>query len=201
VKELFVATGNRGKLKEIEAILQGVVELLVPPSACLPLPVVEEDGSTFEENAIKKARAAATATGIPALADDSGLVVDILGGRPGVLSARFAGAHASDGENITRLLAELATAPAAPWRARFVCVMALCQPDGGCQTFSGTLEGRIVSTPRGSHGFGYDPVFHLDDYDATLAELPADIKNRISHRAHALEQLKSHLAVIVRSAE
>jgi XTP/dITP diphosphohydrolase len=201
VRELFIATGNRGKLKEIDAILQGVVDHLVTPSACLPLPLVEEDGVTFEENAIKKARAAASASGIPSLADDSGLVVDILGGRPGVLSARFAGEHASDGENIARLLAELATTPAGPRRARFVCVMALCHPDGRCETFDGTLEGQIIDTPRGSHGFGYDPVFHLDEYDATLAELPADIKNRISHRAKALEQLKSYLAARVPSAE
>jgi XTP/dITP diphosphohydrolase len=196
MKQLFVATGNRGKLSEIRAILHGVVDELLSPDQFPNLPEVEEDGATFEENAIKKARSAAQATGLPSLADDSGLVVDLLHGRPGVLSARYAGEGASDGANIAKLLQDLSSLPAEPKRAHFVCVMAFCLPDGSCATFHGELHGEIISDPAGSHGFGYDPVFYLPDYGMTLAQLDPEQKNVISHRAAALARLRGNLAAL-----
>jgi XTP/dITP diphosphohydrolase len=195
MKQLFVATGNRGKLAEIRAILNGVVEELVSPDRYPALPAVDEDGDTFEANALKKALSAARATGLPALADDSGLVVDLLGGRPGVLSARYAGMGASDAENMARLLRDLSSFPPGPRTARFVCVMALCLPDGSCRTFHGELHGEIIAEPAGSHGFGYDPVFFLPDHGRTLAQLEPEQKNVISHRGAALARLKEALAV------
>jgi XTP/dITP diphosphohydrolase len=195
MKRLLVATGNRGKLAEIAAILSGVVDEILSPADVPGLPAVDEDGATFEENAVKKALSASRATGLPVLADDSGLVVDILGGRPGIHSARYAGEGASDADNTAKLLRELAPLPTGPRRARFVCVVALCLPDGSCSTFSGELPGEIVPEPSGNHGFGYDPVFYLPEYGQTLAELSPQTKNLISHRAAALARLRDHLAL------
>ncbi len=137
MKELLVATGNRGKLKEIELLLHGTVERVLSSEDFAALPDVEEDGETFADNAIKKARSAAVATGKPVIADDSGLVVDVLGGLPGVRSARFAGEMAGDAENNAKLLRDLNGVPAHGRAAAFRCVIALCTPDGGCQTFDG----------------------------------------------------------------
>lgn len=194
MKELVVATGNKGKLKEIEALLQGCVGSLLSPADFSEFPVVEEDGLTFEENAVKKAKAAAAITGKPVIADDSGLVVDALEGRPGVYSARFAGEGAGDAENNAKLLDELAQVPLDERSAAFHCVVALCFPDGHYFTFNGELEGMIIDSPRGAEGFGYDPLFFLPDHKLTLAELPMAIKNKISHRGKALAALKEFLA-------
>ena len=194
MKELLVATGNKGKLRELELLLHGSVERIRSLADFPELPAVEEDGGTFVENAIKKARSVAVATGLPVLADDSGLVVDLLGGRPGVHSARFAGETATDNENNARLLRELAGMPVESRGAAFRCVLALCLPDGSCDTFDGELRGVILETPRGTEGFGYDPLFLVPEYGQTLAELPLAIKNRISHRGKALLRLKEFLA-------
>ncbi|WP_243371338.1 XTP/dITP diphosphatase [Geotalea sp. SG265] len=193
MKELVVATGNKGKLREIEELLRGDVEKLLSPRDFSSFPVVDEDGLTFTDNAVKKAMAAAVATGKPVIADDSGLVVDALEGRPGVYSARFAGEGAGDWENNEKLLRELARIPSAERSAAFHCVVALCFPDGTCRTFEGQLRGMIIDTLRGSEGFGYDPLFLVPEYGLTLAELPLEIKNRISHRGKALADLKKFL--------
>ena len=194
MKQLLVATGNKGKLREFGALLQGVVETILSPADFPGLPEVEEDGDTFEANALKKARAAAQFTGVPVLADDSGLSVDYLSGRPGVYSARFAGEGASDADNNALLLRELAGVPAAQRGAAFHCVIALCQPDGSCQTFDGSLPGVILEAPRGEGGFGYDPLFLVPEYGQTFSELPLEIKNTISHRGRAMQLLKAALS-------
>ncbi|RII27055.1 MAG: non-canonical purine NTP pyrophosphatase [Geobacter sp.] len=193
MKELLVATGNRGKLREFEALLHDIVPRVYSFADFPGVPVVEEDGASFAENAEKKARNAARSTGKPALADDSGLVVDALGGRPGVYSARFAGDAADDGANNDKLLRELDGLPGESRRAAFHCVIAFCQPDGECRTFTGTLSGIILDAPRGDGGFGYDPLFLVPEYGRTLAELPLELKNRISHRGRALKELGNYL--------
>jgi len=152
------------------------------------LPEVEEDGETFAANARKKAQTVARLTGRLTLADDSGLEVAALDGAPGVRSARYAGEAADDAANNRKLLAALAGVPRSGRRGAFVCAMALCAPDGDCRFFSGRLEGLIVEEPRGDGGFGYDPLFLVPEYGKTLAELPLEIKNRISHRGQALRQ-------------
>ena len=191
--ELVVATRNSGKIRELEHLLAGVVERVIPLSAFPQAPEVEEDGETFEENAIKKARAAMEATGLPVIADDSGLVVDALGGRPGVLSARFAGEGTGDAANNRKLVRELAGIPASRRTAAFHCVLAFCLPGGTCRTFEGRLSGVILEEPCGDGGFGYDPLFLVPEYGLTLAQLPLELKNRISHRGRALEELKRYL--------
>jgi len=191
--ELVVATRNSGKIRELEYLLAGMVERVMPLSAFPQAPEVEEDGETFEENAIKKARAAMEATGLPVIADDSGLVVDALGGRPGVLSARFAGDGAGDAANNRKLVRELEGIPTSGRTAAFHCVLAFCLPDGCCRSFEGRLPGVILEEPRGEGGFGYDPLFLVPEYGQTLAQLPLELKNRISHRGKALAELKRYL--------
>jgi XTP/dITP diphosphohydrolase len=193
MKRLLVATGNQGKLRELRELLAGSVEELRCLADFPDLPAVVEDGATFAENAVKKARAAALATGLPAVADDSGLVVDALGGQPGVLSARYAGDGADDAANNARLLDAMAGVPARERTAAFCCVIAFCQPDGSCQTFAGRLSGLILEAPVGSGGFGYDPLFLVPEYGKTLAELSLAVKNRISHRGRAFVAFASHL--------
>ena len=192
--ELLVATGNRGKFREIEELLRDTVTKLYSLDDFPGTPLVEEDGATFTENAVKKGLCAARATGKPVIADDSGLEVDLLGGRPGVYSARFAGKDAGDSENNSRLLRELALLPGDQRTAAFRCVIALCFPDGSCRTFTGALRGLILNEPRGTGGFGYDPLFLVPEYGLTLAELPLEVKNTISHRGKALALLKEYLA-------
>jgi len=183
---LLVATRNAGKLRELRALLgergvevQGLVDV---PGA----PVVEEDAATFLGNALKKARVLAEATGLPVLADDSGLVVDALGGRPGVHSARYAGPGSADADNNRRLLRELKGVPPENRGAAFVCAMVLVVPDGREFTASGRLSGRILEEGRGGDGFGYDPLFLVEEEGRTLAEMELAAKNRMSHRARAL---------------
>ncbi len=189
--EIVLATGNKGKVKEFAGLLQGIAGKIIGLGDLESPPEVVEDGETFMENALKKARAIAKYSGKLALADDSGLVVDALGGRPGVYSARYAGEKATDDENIARLLRELGDA--ADRRARFVCFLALVTPGGKETVVSGECEGVILSEHRGRGGFGYDPVFYLPEYGKTMAEIPPDLKNKISHRARAAEKLLSIL--------
>lgn len=193
MKELLVATGNKGKLLEIRQLLAGYVDQVSSLADFPGLPEVVEDGLTFEENAKKKALGAVRATGIPTMADDSGLVVSVLGGRPGVYSARYAGIGASDAENNRKLLQDLAEFSGQERAAFFSCVIALCFPDGTCRTFCGTLHGLLLTSPRGTQGFGYDPLFLVPEYGKTLAELDLVIKNKISHRGQAMEELRKFL--------
>jgi XTP/dITP diphosphohydrolase len=194
MKELVVATRNAGKIRELELLLQGIVEKILPIGSYPGIPDVDEDGATFAENAVKKARFAAQTTGLPALADDSGLVVDALGGRPGVYSARFAGKGAGDSANNLKLLAEMAGIVPSKRTAAFHCVLAFCLPDGACRTFEGRLPGIILEEQQGDGGFGYDPLFLVPEYGQTLAQLSLEIKNGISHRGRALEEFRRYLA-------
>lgn len=157
------------------------------------LPEIVEDGSTFRENALKKARTIAELTGEICLADDSGLEVQALDGAPGIYSSRYAGYGAGDAENIQKLLEDLKGVPLAERAAAFRCVLVLCRPDGRCHSFDGRWAGRITEEPAGQGGFGYDPVFFLPERGVTVAELPSDIKNRISHRAEAFAKLHAWL--------
>lgn len=194
VRRWVVATGNGGKLAEIAALLAGApIELVA--QAELGVKPAEELAITFIENALAKARHASQRTGLPAIADDSGLAVDALGGRPGVLSARFAGPDADDRANIARLLESLDAVPPQHRTARFHCVVvALEHPEDPAPCIAtGTWAGRIALEPAGDGGFGYDPVFYVPERGCTAAELPAEIKNTLSHRAVALHGLAAAL--------
>lgn len=194
MKRLLVATRNKGKLQEIKALLAGLVDEVLSVVDFADLPETIEDGATFAENALKKAREACLATGLPVLADDSGLVVSGLNGRPGVFSARFAGTDATDAENNLKLQHELRLLPEASRVAAFVCSMAYVAPDGTEQLFEGRVGGAIIDDPRGTHGFGYDPLFLVDGYQQTMSELPLEEKNKISHRGQALRAFRDFLA-------
>ncbi len=160
-------------------------------------PEVIEDGETFLANALKKARTISDYTGLAAIADDSGLAVDYLGGRPGVYSSRFSGSGATDERNIAKLLEDLDGVPREKRGAAFKCVLVLYERDGTFQSFEGSLEGYIGFSPRGFRGFGYDPVFIVPGYDKTVAEIEPDEKNRISHRGKAFEKLKKSLQSVL----
>jgi XTP/dITP diphosphohydrolase len=186
-RRLVLATTNQGKVAELRRILDGLdVELL--SAADVALPDVEETEATFAGNALLKARAAAAACGLPCVSDDSGLVVDALGGEPGVHSARYAGRHGDDEANLRLLLDRLGERD--DRAARFVCVAALAAPDGRTWTADGVLEGRIVTAPRGGNGFGYDPVFVPEGHDRTTAEMAPEEKDAISHRGQAFRALR-----------
>jgi len=188
---VVVATGNPGKAREFGRLLgDGFVVEHLPATISLP----EETGTTFAENALLKAAVVAEALGGNAavLADDSGLMVDTLGGRPGVQSARYAGEGAGDDANNRKLLAELAGT--SEKRAHFVCALALVLPDGTLVTAEGGLPGRIVAEPRGTRGFGYDPVFQPDGWTITVAEMEDGQKDAVSHRARAVEALRRQLS-------
>jgi XTP/dITP diphosphohydrolase len=191
--ELVVATRNRGKLKEIQAVLEGVIGVVRCAADFLDFPETIEDGQTFQENALKKAREAMHFTGLPALADDSGLVVDALGGRPGVYSARFAGEGADDRANNQLLLNELVEVSFDQRQAAFICALAYVSPDGEELVFSGRVGGTIQASERGDEGFGYDPLFLVDGFDRTMAELSLQEKNSISHRGQALQHFREFL--------
>jgi|FLYL01.1.fsa_nt_gi XTP/dITP diphosphohydrolase len=189
IPRLVVASKNPDKIAEVEDILmgQGLVGELVRGLTWADVP---ETGATLEENALLKARAVSRETGLPALADDTGLEVVALGGRPGVYSARYAGEDATYADNVSKLLEEMAAA--VDRRARFRTVVALVEPNGETWTAEGVLEGEITRGPRGDGGFGYDPVFEVEG--RTLAELTPEEKNRISHRARALRALAERLS-------
>ncbi|MCH7950387.1 MAG: XTP/dITP diphosphatase [Candidatus Dadabacteria bacterium] len=191
IKEVVLATGNKGKVKEFSNLLEGVFGEIISLSDLGSPPEVIEDGLTFRDNALKKAREIAQYSGKLTLADDSGLEVDALNGQPGVYSARYSGEGATDKTNIDKVLAKLGNNPNR--KARFVCVLALVDPNGEELVVEGFCEGVILSKPRGEGGFGYDPVFYLPDRRKTMAELEPELKNTISHRANALKKLKTEL--------
>jgi XTP/dITP diphosphohydrolase len=187
--ELLVATNNAGKIRELSQRLRGLQLRLRLLSEFASINEAEETGLTFVENASLKAEHYSTASGLLSLADDSGLSVDALGGSPGVYSARYAGPHATYAERMAKLLGELAATGDAERRARFVCVIAVADPSHGVvETFEGRCEGRIAHEPRGSYGFGYDPIFIPEGHTRTFGELPDEIKQTISHRARALDK-------------
>ena len=186
--DLVLATTNQNKIREICQILDGRNLNIISMNDIPSLPEVEEDGLTFEENARKKALTIAKLTGRLTLADDSGLVVDALNGRPGVHSARYSGEDATPAKNNEKLLHELQDVPAKKRTARFVCVIAIARPSGKMFIAEGRCEGLIARELRGEQGFGYDPLFIVPDREKTFAELGAAEKNKISHRAIALQE-------------
>jgi XTP/dITP diphosphohydrolase len=190
-----IATLNAGKASEIKRLLEGAgVELVaLGDLPCVEMPI--ETGDTFEENALIKARRVAGACSMPAIADDSGIEVDALGGRPGVYSARYSGRDATDRDNCLKLLSELEGVPTEKRGARFRCVAAFVEPGGAEATFSGSLEGFITERPSGTGGFGYDPVFLVPGVGRTVAEMTPEEKNRISHRAEAFGRLRAWLSL------
>lgn len=188
-RRVVLASSNRGKLAELQALIGNRLQLVT--QAELGVPDADESGLSFVENAILKARNAARHTGLPAIADDSGLAVDCLGGRPGIRSSRYAGDDASDADNNHLLLANLEGVPEAARSASFHCVavMMRTERDPAPLIAQGTWQGRILEAPRGSNGFGYDPLFYVPALGCTAAELPAEVKNGVSHRASALNAL------------
>jgi len=195
MKKIVLASNNKGKVREIGQMLTDFDAQVLPQSE-FNIIEVEETGLTFVENAILKARYAAQHSGLPAIADDSGLEVDALNGAPGIYSARFAGKDATDEQNLQKLLAELQDIPQDERTARFQCLMVYMRhaADPTPLICQGTWEGRITFEPQGEKGFGYDPVFFVPDKNCTSAQLPADVKNQLSHRAKALNALVNQLS-------
>ncbi len=194
IHQLVVATKNAGKVRELRALL---ADLEVELTAADTMPEVDETGSTFAENAELKARAAAEWSGQWAIADDSGLEVDALDGRPGVHSNRFAGPNTTEVERNHALLKLLEGVPAEGRTARYRAVIAIAAPDGRVWLSEGSCEGLIVDEPRGDGGFGYDPHFYVPEYGCTMAELDPAVKNRISHRGRALQEARPLLERLV----
>ncbi len=198
--KLLLATNNPGKVREFRQLLDGCGwELVTPRDLGLEL-TVEETGQTYAENATLKAVQYAHASGLVTLADDSGLEVDALNGRPGVFSARYAGPDKTDPERVQALLGELQGVPDERRTARFRAVIAIARPDDEVELVEGVVEGRIGHEPRGENGFGYDPVFVLPDRGLTTAELPPDEKNAISHRGRATLKARAVLERMLREA-
>lgn len=195
-KKLLLATNNKGKVREYKSLLQGIPFQIVTPFEIGITTEVKETGNSFEENASLKASTLAKESGLLALADDSGLEVDALNGEPGVLSSRYAGEKASDRDRIEYLLLRLKDIPGDKLAARFRCVIAIATPDGKVELCSGECAGFITTEPRGYNGFGYDPVFYVPELGKTMAELPPEQKNRISHRARAAEKARQVLGSI-----
>ncbi len=196
---LVLATGNQAKLAELTRILEaGHVDVELVSQATFPdAPDIRETGATFAENALLKARAIATFTGLPAVADDSGLCVDALNGMPGVLSARWSGGHGDDEANLRLVLGQLADVPEERRGAHFACTAALVLPSGREHVTEGIVEGRLIHEPRGHNGFGYDPIFVPDSAELTTAEMSAVDKDRISHRGKALRAIAPVIAATV----
>jgi XTP/dITP diphosphohydrolase len=193
IKELVLATRNRHKGEELSALLADLGIRIHTLEEFPDAPEVVEDGETCEANAIKKATAAARHTGMLAVADDTGLMVEALDGRPGVFAARYAGEHATYEDNWRKLLQELKDVPRERRRARFITVAAMARPSGDVKAVEGVLDGLITDAPAGSQGFGYDPVFLVPELGRTLAQLTPEEKNRISHRGRALAKVKEVL--------
>lgn len=191
---LLIATHNRGKLIEYQGLLAGLPLELVTLDSVGLRDDVEEHGATFAENARLKAVTYARKSNLLTLADDSGLEVDALGGEPGVRSKRYAGENKSDAERIAFLLGKLRTVPREKRSARFRCAIAIASPEGRVWESQGTCEGEILFAPRGTHGFGYDPVFYFPDLGVTMAELSTAEKNKISHRARAAQGAREILS-------
>ncbi len=193
-KHIVLASSNPGKVREINQMLESL-HLTVVPQSDFKVADAEETGLTFVENALIKARNAARHTNLPAIADDSGIEVDYLNGAPGIYSARYAGKGASDAQNLRKLLADLEGIPEAERTARFQCLMVYLRHETDptpiiCQ---GTWEGRLLFAPRGANGFGYDPIFFVPTHNCSSAELPPEVKNKLSHRGQALRALVSAL--------
>lgn len=187
--EVIIATKNKGKAAEFKRIFS---ELQIEVKTLLDFPEqidIKETGQTFEENAIIKAKSLAKSFNKVVIADDSGLIVDALNGQPGIYSARYAGEEKDDEKNNDKILAELADVPREKRTARFYCALAIATPEGKTKTVNGICEGKILTERRGTNGFGYDPIFYVNEKKQAMAELPADIKNKISHRAQALQKL------------
>lgn len=196
---LVIATGNKGKTAEIRALLEGFPVEIRNLDDFGPIPPVVEDGETFEENAYKKASFTARVLGVPALADDSGLVVDALGGAPGVLSARYGGKDASDKDKYLKLLKEMKGKT--DRRTAFECVLSIAVPYGAALTYEGRCEGVIAEAPAGEGGFGYDPVFYYPPLEKTFAQLSAEEKNRVSHRGRALAEFRDEFDKVMKWLE
>lgn len=188
-RKLVLSTGNQDKIVEIKNLLQHLEIEILTLDAFPGAPDVVEDGETLEENAIKKARAIADFTGLPAVADDTGLEVNYLDGAPGVYSSRYSGEHATYADNVNKLLRELMGVPREKRGARFRYVAAFCNQND-CRTIEGKCEGVIGEERRGTGGFGYDPVFYVQEHGRTFAEMDLELKNRISHRAKAFLKLR-----------
>src|SRR5215471_6895184 len=202
---VVLATRNAAKLRELARILgaedSGGAQIRLAGLDEFPgAPDVPETGATFEENALLKARAIASYTGLPAVADDSGLCVDALSGMPGVLSARWAGGHGDDRANLELVLAQVADVPDTRLGAQFVCAAALVVPVGRETVVTGRVEGRLIRSPRGSGGFGYDPIFLPDGFDQTTAEMTAEAKDAISHRGRAFRALAPFITAASKAA-
>ena len=195
VRIIVLATKNAGKAKEFQQLLKDFPVEIKSLSDFGPIPEVEEDGATFDDNAYKKAAFTAKVLGLPAIADDSGLVVEALGGAPGIRSARFAGDNATDQENIKKLLD--AMTGQSDRRAAFECVISIAVPSGPALTYEGRCEGEITNEPKGASGFGYDPVFFYPAYGRTFAELTSAEKNRVSHRGRALAEVAAEFDKIL----
>lgn len=193
LKSLLLGTRNPGKIHEITLIVGDLGLELHSLQEFEDVEVPEETADTYAGNALLKAQFYARATGMPALADDSGLEVEALGGAPGVLSARYAGEGATDADRRSLLLSSLAQSGSENRRARFVCAVAIARPEGVLNVAEGICDGAITFAPRGDSGFGYDPLFVPDGYDQTFGELSDEVKNRISHRARALMKLREFL--------
>ena len=193
MEKLLLATNNKGKLREYSYLLKDIPYEIVTPADCGITADVVEVGATFEENATLKATTMASLSCLLTLADDSGLEVEALGGGPGPLSHRFAGANATDADRIALLLAKLKDVPELQRLAQFRCAIAIAEPGGRVELCTGVCPGIITSEPRGTHGFGYDPVFLVPEFGKTMAELTLGEKNRISHRAQAAAKAKEIL--------
>jgi XTP/dITP diphosphohydrolase len=193
MKKIVIATSNKGKISEIQSLLSDMSVEVLPLLDFTGIPEIREDGLTFFENAFIKARIVARHTGLPALADDSGIEVDALGGAPGVRSARYAGKDAKDIDNINKLLVEMKDIPKERRAARFRCVMVLHSPDERWISAEGACFGEISFEPKGEKGFGYDPVFFLPDRNKTMAEIEKEEKNSFSHRTMAIMGIKHRI--------
>jgi XTP/dITP diphosphohydrolase len=193
---ILLATRNEGKVKEIRSLVRDLPVEFLSLADVDPVPEVLEDRDTFEENALKKAREIAHATGLPTLADDSGLCVDALDGRPGPLSARYAGTTATDEVKCARIIEEMSSVPDDRRSARFVCVLAFVSPGEEESLFRGECRGWITNAPRGLGGFGYDPIFYHKESGGTFAEMDRETKNAVSHRGRALSQFAAYLRTV-----
>ena len=196
IPQFILASRNRHKTVELRELLGIPPGNLISATDCPGSPDPEENGATFEENALIKARALRDFTGKWTVADDSGLTVEPLGGAPGILSARYAGTHGDDAANNRLLIATLAPHPR-PWRAAYVCVIAIAAPDGAEFTATGVCSGEIIPEGRGANGFGYDPFFIPDGFTQTFAELPPEIKQSFSHRSRAAAKIRPEIARII----
>jgi XTP/dITP diphosphohydrolase len=198
--KIVFASKNEGKVKEIRSMFDKMNIELVSLNDFEDIPQIVEDGNSFQENALKKARIISEFTGETVLADDSGLEVDVLKGEPGIYSSRYAGEYASDKENNEKLLAKLKNVPIEKRTARFICALVLYKKDGCFNYYEGKWCGQIIDKGRGENGFGYDPIFWSPELKMTAAELPAEIKNKVSHRGQAFSQLRNSLIELLKQS-